>query len=319
MVHHRAKTHCLVPPLVSQRADNIYPHRLLDSSLWPLRLLLSAHPFGTWSVCLSPSVMPSTVSPCSPVQPPTLRKSVQMTCALASSSSIAVDVRFWINEVHPPAECIRSEEVIKVHSLGIPKDLPGSLPPHFHTLGLQSQQSIALQVYATIPGLVPRQLLSVSSSHSVSTVTANLCMNMPSQWIMYFSYPIAALTSNYWPFSCKDTTHQLNLHAFNWCGIRWSPGSDQMVLPPVVLWILRIPTTIEIESSPLFIYKPSLYAILQAHIHLHLMATNQIWLSCLTNQNTVGTDGSLHTTIWFGHSIRCWQSLLTLEIMPHAC
>jgi hypothetical protein len=54
--------------------------------------------------------------------------------------------------------------VIQVHSRGIPDGLPGPLPPLPLTLGLQSQKSNALQVDARIPGLVPRQLLSLSSS-----------------------------------------------------------------------------------------------------------------------------------------------------------
>ena len=36
------------------------------------------------------------------------------------------------------------------------------------------------------------------------------------------------------------------LRALNTCGIRWSPESAQTVHHPVVPWILRMPTTIEI-------------------------------------------------------------------------
>jgi hypothetical protein len=204
-----------------------------ETFFWPLPPLLSALPSNAWGLSHSPSVMPSTVAPSSPIRTPTHRKNVQTTCSVASRSSIAVAPSIGIYEVQPPSEHTSSLAVIQVHSQGIPDDLPGSLPPVSLTLGLQSQKTNALQVDTRIPGLVPRQLQSLSSSNSVSTTAGNMCTNKPTQRITYFSRPIVTLTTKYCPFPRGDTTHQLNLHTLNTCSIHWSPESAQTVHPPV--------------------------------------------------------------------------------------
>jgi hypothetical protein len=144
-------------------------------------------------VPISPLEMLSTVTPSSPVRTPTLRKNVQMTCSLDSGSSIVVAPSICIDEVQPPLERVSCLVVIQVHSRGIPDGLPCPLPPLPLTLGLQSQKSIALQVDARIPGLVPRQLLSVSRSHSLSTVGASMCTNKLTERITYLSHPIGTV------------------------------------------------------------------------------------------------------------------------------
>jgi len=118
-------------------------------------------------VPISPLEILSTVTPSSPIRTPTLRKNVQTTCPLANSSSIAVAPSICIYEVQPPLERSSSLAVIQVHSRGIPDGLPGPLTPLLLTLGLHSKMSIALQVDTRIPGLVPRQLQSVSSSQCI--------------------------------------------------------------------------------------------------------------------------------------------------------
>jgi len=136
----------------------------------PLQLppLLRAHPSSAWGLSHSPSVMPSTVTPSSPIQTHTLRKKVQRTSSLASRLSKALVPRIEISgSPPPPSDYASSLAVIRVPSRGIPDGLPGPLPPLPLTLGLHSQKLNALQVDARIPGLIPRQLLSLSSSQCI--------------------------------------------------------------------------------------------------------------------------------------------------------
>jgi len=69
-------------------------------------------------VPISPFEMLSTLTPSSPIRTPTLRKNFQMTCSLASRSSIAVAPSIGIYEVQPSSERASSLAVIQVHSRG---------------------------------------------------------------------------------------------------------------------------------------------------------------------------------------------------------
>jgi len=145
-------------------------------------------------VPISPLEMLSTVTPCSPIRTPTLRKKVQTTSSLASSSSKVVAPSIRISGTPPPpSEHASSLAVIQIHSRGIPDGLPGPLPPLSLTLGLQSQQSNALHVDGRIFGHVPKQSLSVSSSHSASTAAAAMCTNKLTQRITYLSHPLGTV------------------------------------------------------------------------------------------------------------------------------
>jgi len=71
----------------------------LGPCFWPLPPLLPTHLSSAWGLCHSPSVVPSTVAPRSPVQSPTLGKNVLTTCSLASGSSKAVAPSIWISGI----------------------------------------------------------------------------------------------------------------------------------------------------------------------------------------------------------------------------
>ena len=180
-------------PFVSRRTGSSHSRSaLLVHSSAPTTAAASCSPVQCL-VPISPLAMLSTVTPSSPIQTPTLRKNVQMTSSLASWSSIAVAPSIWIYEVQPPSERTSSVAVVQVHSRGIPDGLPGPLRPLLLTLGLKSQKLNALQVDVRIPGLVPRQLLLVSSWHSVSTAAATMCTNKLTKQITYLSHPIGTV------------------------------------------------------------------------------------------------------------------------------
>jgi len=65
--------------------------------------LLPARQSSAWGLSDSPSVMPSTVAPCSPVELPTLGKNVPTTCSLGSRSAKAVVPSIWISGIPPPS------------------------------------------------------------------------------------------------------------------------------------------------------------------------------------------------------------------------
>jgi len=108
-------------------------------------------------VPISPLEMLSTVTPSSPIEPPTVRKNIQTTSSLASWSSKVLAPSIWISGTPPsPSVHPSSLAVMQVHSTGIPDGLPSSVRPLLLTVGLQCQKSNALQVDAMIAGLVPR-------------------------------------------------------------------------------------------------------------------------------------------------------------------
>jgi len=129
----------------------------------PLPQPCFAHPCRTWGLSHSASVLTSMGASTCPVQSPRLRKNVQTTCSLASRLSIAVAPWIWMYEVWPPLECTLSLTVMQVYYQGIPDSQPSQLPPFPLSVGLHRHKSNALQVNAKIPGLAPRQLLSVSN------------------------------------------------------------------------------------------------------------------------------------------------------------
>lgn len=93
---------------------------------------------------------------------------IKITRPLASRLLKELAVSIGISGTSPPlSEHATSLAVIQVPCRGIPDGLPGLLPASVLTLGLQSQQSIALQVDARISGLLSTQYLSVSSSQCV--------------------------------------------------------------------------------------------------------------------------------------------------------
>ena len=292
--HSRAKPRCPVlpsclgvPVVVIQGPHcwfTLLPQLLPPQLLLPL---LPAHPSSAWCPSHhSPLEMLSTVTPSSPVRTPTLRKNVQTTSSLTRWSSIAVAPSMWIYEVQQPSERVSSLAVIQVHSWGISDGLPSPLPPLPLTLGLQSQKSNALHVDARILGLVPQQFLSVSSSHSASTVAATMCTNKLTQRITYLSHPIGTV----WQ---PDTVHsQVGIGHFNWTSARrkymlnllvsWEcpDGPSGSPVEPVNPGY-KI-TTISIEFLKTLCVCHRMGKYLSSHVGVYLMKLNR-----------VGVDGTL--------------------------
>jgi len=105
---------------MSRRADNIFMSIPLGAFFWLLLPLLSACPFSSWGLSQSPSVVPSTVTPSSPVQSPIHRKNVLPTCALASRLSLTVAPSIRISGIPPP---------LSEHASSLVVD-PGMFPGH---------------------------------------------------------------------------------------------------------------------------------------------------------------------------------------------
>jgi len=144
-----------------------------------LLLLLPAHPSSTWGLSSSASWMYSTVAPSSPIWSPTSRRNILMSSSLASWLLIAVAASIWIYEVQPPSEHTSTLAVVQVHFQGILDGLCSPLPPLPFTLGLQSQNSNALQVDNNSPAhwVCPPWLPPI-------------CTNKQAERIMYLSHPI---------------------------------------------------------------------------------------------------------------------------------
>jgi len=136
----RGKPHHQVLLFVSRQANNVYTRIPWGVSCWPLLLLLSAHPSSAWSLSHSPFVMPLTVTPSSPGQAPTLRKNDQMTCSLASSSSIAGAPSIWIFKGQRPLNHVSSLAVMLVQYWGVPAGPSGPLRSLRLSLGMQHHQ-----------------------------------------------------------------------------------------------------------------------------------------------------------------------------------
>jgi len=82
--HNRAKPRRPVLPSCLGVPVAVIQGSLLEPLLPQLPPLLPARPSSAWGLSHSPSVMPSTVAPSSPIRTPTLRKNVQTTSSLAS-------------------------------------------------------------------------------------------------------------------------------------------------------------------------------------------------------------------------------------------
>lgn len=172
-------------------------------------------------VRISPLEMLSTVTPSSLVQSPIVRENVQMTSSLASRSWIAVPQSIWICKVQPHLLYGSTLARIPVHFRGIPRGLPGPLPALVLTLGLQSQQSNAMQVNARILALEGRKLLLRSITECPPPPPPlPLCTNKVTPQCMYLSHLIETLwqpdnilpspnydclRTRYHPFPCGDS------------------------------------------------------------------------------------------------------------------
>jgi len=158
LVHlNRAMPHRPVHPLSLGQHGAVIQYRHCWCTLLPeLPLLLPAPQSSASGQSHSPSAMPCMVAPSSLVQPPTLRKSLPMTCLLTSRLSNPVAPSIWLSEVPPPP----SE-----HTFSVAME-PGTLPGHSWksswptawtsaAYGVRSANS-QLHIYIRIAGMEPR-------------------------------------------------------------------------------------------------------------------------------------------------------------------